>query len=253
VRRLAAAAAERAPNLVTAMRVFLLLRRQAKALAGAGRDERPVRELAAESDDGAFVEIRDRSIVDFHVSEAPWTAAQKEGELMPFLDRVAALAPRRVCEIGAARAGTLFLLTRVAADDAVIVSIDLDLPLHLRRARARLGRATQRVVALEGDSHDSQVQTRAVDALGGEPLDVLLIDGDHSYDGVRADFELYSPLVRPGGLIAFHDVNPDRDEPGGPWSGDVPRFWAEVRERYRSEELIASPDQSGYGIGIVYP
>ncbi len=33
----------------------------------------------------------------------------------------------------------------------------------------------------------------------------VLIDADHSYAGVRADFEAWSPLVAPGGTIAFHD------------------------------------------------
>ena len=34
-------------------------------------------------------------------------------------------------------------------------------------------------------------------------LDLLFIDGDHSYEGVRQDYKMYSKLVRDGGLIAF--------------------------------------------------
>ncbi len=44
---------------------------------------------------------------------------------------------------------------------------------------------------------------RAAAAFNGEPVDFLFIDGDHLYDGVKIDFELYKKLVRPGGLIAF--------------------------------------------------
>ena len=40
-----------------------------------------------------------------------------------------------------------------------------------------------------------------------EPVGLLFIDGDHSYEGVRADFEAWSPRVAPGGVIAFHDTN----------------------------------------------
>ena len=40
---------------------------------------------------------------------------------------------------------------------------------------------------------------------GGAPIRLLLIDADHSYEGVRRDFERWSPLVAPGGLIVFHD------------------------------------------------
>lgn len=45
----------------------------------------------------------------------------------------------------------------------------------------------------------------AVRRYDGGPIRMLLIDADHSYDGVRRDFELWSPLVSPGGLIVFHD------------------------------------------------
>jgi predicted O-methyltransferase YrrM len=39
----------------------------------------------------------------------------------------------------------------------------------------------------------------------GRPVRMLLIDADHSYDGVRSDFETWAPHVAPGGLIVFHD------------------------------------------------
>ena len=35
----------------------------------------------------------------------------------------------------------------------------------------------------------------------------VFIDADHSYEGCKADFEAWSPLVRSGGEIAFHDAN----------------------------------------------
>lgn len=38
-----------------------------------------------------------------------------------------------------------------------------------------------------------------------ESLDFLFIDGDHTYDGVKQDFDLYYEKVRPGGYIYFHD------------------------------------------------
>ena len=39
-----------------------------------------------------------------------------------------------------------------------------------------------------------------------KPICLLFIDGDHSYEGVKKDFEMWSPFVVKGGLIAFHDV-----------------------------------------------
>ena len=38
-----------------------------------------------------------------------------------------------------------------------------------------------------------------------EPLEFIFIDGDHSYEAVKADFALVSPWLADGGLIALHD------------------------------------------------
>ena len=40
-----------------------------------------------------------------------------------------------------------------------------------------------------------------------EPIELIFIDGDHSYEGVKLDFDLYFPKVIDGGIIAFHDTN----------------------------------------------
>jgi hypothetical protein len=55
---------------------------------------------------------------------------------------------------------------------------------------------------------------------GGWGCRSLFIDGDHTYEGVRRDFEMYSPLVRKGGIIAFHDIYPGPEES----VGGVPKF-----------------------------
>ncbi len=38
-------------------------------------------------------------------------------------------------------------------------------------------------------------------------LDFIFVDGDHSFEGVLRDFQLYWDLVRPGGIFAGHDWN----------------------------------------------
>lgn len=38
---------------------------------------------------------------------------------------------------------------------------------------------------------------------------MLFIDGDHSYEGVRNDIELFAPLLQPGGIIVFDDYHSD--------------------------------------------
>lgn len=38
-------------------------------------------------------------------------------------------------------------------------------------------------------------------------IDVLFIDGDHSYEGVKSDFDLYSKILSPNGIIILHDTD----------------------------------------------
>src|SRR5205085_10582223 len=39
-----------------------------------------------------------------------------------------------------------------------------------------------------------------------DPIDLLMIDGDHSYEGVKRDWELFSPFVKKTGVVLFHDT-----------------------------------------------
>lgn len=110
--------------------------------------------------------------------------------------------------------------------------------------------------ALHGDSQTEAMKRRVMQKLGSRQVDFLFIDGDHSYAGVKADFELYSPLVRSGGLVALHDIVSDhRTRYGretGCYAGEVHQYWAELKQRYRCEEFIDDPDQDGFGIGLVH-
>lgn len=47
-------------------------------------------------------------------------------------------------------------------------------------------------------------------------IDVLFIDGDHTYEGCKADIEKYAPFVKPGGCILFHDC--DETSTGVVWA-----------------------------------
>jgi hypothetical protein len=43
-------------------------------------------------------------------------------------------------------------------------------------------------------------------------IDVLWIDGDHSYEGVKTDFELYSKIMSDNGIIIIHDTDENYEE-----------------------------------------
>jgi predicted O-methyltransferase YrrM len=180
---------------------------------------------------------------------------QLDEEIEPLLELVRDEQPRSVVEIGSAAGGTLFLLTRVAGPDAVIVSVDLPggmanpYPRWRSRLYEQFARDRQRVYALRKDSHDERT-LREVRRLS-EPVDFLFIDGDHSYGGVSRDLEMYGPLVRSGGLIAFHDiVPPHADGHGDP--GEVPKFWQEVKTRYSEHrEFVKDWNWGSCGIGVI--
>jgi predicted O-methyltransferase YrrM len=188
----------------------------------------------------------------FSYSGAFLQPIQVEEELASLLEDVKQLAPRTIVEIGTSMGGTLYLWTRLARADAVIVSIDLPggqfgggysplrSPVYRRFARER-----QKLHLMRADSHASSTLAQVESLLCGERIDFLFIDGDHTYEGVRQDWEMYSPLVRPGGLVVFHDVAGNYD------TTQVKRFWDSVKTGYRYREYMVHP-RGQYGIGVLF-
>lgn len=180
-------------------------------------------------------------------------AMQKLSEVAPFLALIG--HPRTVVEIGAGKGGMLAAYCAVAADDATIVSVDLEggafgkgvTDAELRsRANARPRQKLHLVRAHSGDRETYQRVAKLVPSL----IDVLVIDGDHTYDGVSTDYRLYSPLVARGGVIALHDILPHSVET----ECQVDRFWAELTGPGRREIVSPNELQNGGtwgGIGIV--
>lgn len=177
---------------------------------------------------------------------------QKRPELLDLARRTAGLRPGAVLEVGTADGGTLYALAGAAAADARIVSLDLPWRGGYHPLRERLYRAfagpRQAIRLIRADSHAAETVELVRRALDGRPVDVLLIDGDHRYEGVRRDYELYAGLVREGGLIAFHDIVTGPPEA----VGGVPDFWRELKARSEGwEELVDDPGQGGCGIGLL--
>lgn len=172
-------------------------------------------------------------------------AIQKVPELAGLARMVRSERPSTVLEIGSYTGGTLGLFCKLAEPDALLVSVDL--PAEYGGATAAkletLARTNQRVVALRRDSHADETRAEVERLLAGRQVDVLMVDGDHSYHGVRRDFELYSPLVRDGGLIAFHDIVPHVRVPGV----EVERLWAELKAVYEHVELVEPVLELGFG------
>ena len=179
---------------------------------------------------------------------------QVRSEIASLLRMANQIHPRYVLEIGTASGGTLFLFTGIANPDATLISVDLPdgkfggkRPESMAQLFKSFGKEGQTIQLLRADSHDIGTLSKVKDLLAGNTLDLLFIDGDHSYEGVRRDFEMYSSIVRKGGLVAFHDICEGPTEN----VGGVPLFWREVKQKGNAVELIENPKQDGYGIGIL--
>ena len=138
-----------------------------------------------------------------------------EAELL----RELAAGRRRVVEIGVYEGSSAVVLCEVLAPDADLHLVD---PFGHHAAALPSGwgateRAGRRVVARAVRRHDGPRVHWHVDFSapvarrwdeGG--IDLLFIDGDHSEAGVAEDWELWSPLVVPGGTVVFHDARASR-------------------------------------------
>ena len=136
--------------------------------------------------------------------------------------------PCNVMEIGTNRGGLFYLLCYLSHPEGKKISSDIPSAATTPERSGLLRRFPGEIHELVMDSHTLEARDAAEAALAGEKLDVLFIDGDHSYAGVRQDYYLYRDLVRPGGLIGFHDIK--ETELNAVHGIEVSRFWNEVKD-----------------------
>jgi predicted O-methyltransferase YrrM len=168
-------------------------------------------------------------------------------EITGLAQAVKAIEPRVILEIGTAKGGTLFMWSQIAS--AKVVTCDLEQPDYKQPIYQAFPppHSSCQVQTVAGDTHSVAVLEEVVRALDGETVDFLFIDGDHTERGVEADYHMYSQLVRPGGLIAFHDIA--EQQPVA--TNEVQYFWKRLSPELDTEEFIADRSQCGYGIGLV--
>jgi cephalosporin hydroxylase len=244
---------------------------------------------------------------NFRVDGLNIAPAQIKEEILELVRILEKIKPRTILEIGTANGGTLFLFSRVVHPAATLISIDLPggkfgggypkwkIPLYKSFVRK-----DQKIYLIRDDSHNSKTLTKVKNILKGKKVDFLFIDGDHSYKGVKEDFEMYSKLVEResysfarycssslrfrmpsrqileenkesiqnkrnnfisksnmgrnwsnihiGGIIALHDIVPGPKEK----VGGVPKFWKEIKSKYKTSEFVKDWNQGGYGIGVIF-
>jgi predicted O-methyltransferase YrrM len=120
-----------------------------------------------------------------------------------------AAGKKRVVEIGVWHGVTTKVLRKAMDPDGILLGVD-------PYPKGRLGFSFQRLIAqreiaaVTNGTMEWQRLT-GVEAAGlyvarkGPPVDFVFIDGDHSYEGLRGDWEAWSPLVASHGIVALHD------------------------------------------------
>ena len=81
----------------------------------------------------------------------------------------------------------------------------------------------------------------AVTQFKNNSIDILHIDGLHTYEAVRHDFDNWFNKVRKNGIIIFHDTNEKQDDFG------VYKLWEKLKKEYKTLEFFHS-----HGLGILF-
>ena len=111
-------------------------------------------------------------------------------------------------EIGRFKGGSTIVFAAALPDGAELWSYDLHVALRRDLPGEQLDRELRDALArygLDRKVHLVVADSRAVDPPPA-PLELLFVDGDHSYEGARADYERWRAFVRPGGHLLFHDA-----------------------------------------------
>jgi cephalosporin hydroxylase len=176
---------------------------------------------------------------------------QEKEEITKLAEFVYKLQPKIVVEIGTKYGGTFKIWNEITQGKKI--SIDLVEGIHGGVSREEYDSRNQSFksiygddcIFLEGNSHEQSTYDKLVDALNGNLIDFLFIDGDHTYEGVKQDYEMYSKLVAEEGWIAFHDINDtERHRQRDVYVG---RLWNELN----GEKIEFNVGADWAGIGVI--
>ena len=85
--------------------------------------------------------------------------------------------------------------------------------------------------------------------LKDKKVDLLFIDGDHTYDGIKNDYLIYNKFVKKGGFIVFHDIKNTDYHKSVNCNVDI--FWDELKKLINTNFIEYCSDDHWGGIGIM--
>jgi hypothetical protein len=172
----------------------------------------------------------------------PWS-----GHLPFACDVMAATWPALVVELGAFYGESYFGLCQAAQEHAVPCSLyAIDTWAGDEQGGYYGEEIYSDVRAYNQENYSSCSQLirasfdEALPSFSGESVDLLHIDGHHSYESARHDFDAWLPKVRPGGIVMLHDTSV-RSPGFGVW-----RLWEELRRLFT--ETFTFSQSAGLGV-----
>ena len=140
---------------------------------------------------------------------AKYGMQQKRTEIKQLMEFVKNKGCKNMIEIGTATLGTTYAIGNCLKQGSILITIDLKQHFTTEQFVEVWTELGQKGVDLKhciADSHKEKTNWIVSNVLKEEKADLLWIDGDHSYKGVKQDYEMYKEFVNDGGIIAFHDI-----------------------------------------------
>lgn len=137
---------------------------------------------------------------------------QNKDELYTCAKFVEELKPKNILEVGSQFGGTFYVWCKLSTGKRISVDLpcgDFGGITHeaVFARNEKIKSIFDNVHFVAGDSHMEETRKNVEGILQGESVDFLFIDADHTYAGVKKDYEMYKGFVKPGGYIGFHDIN----------------------------------------------
>lgn len=168
-----------------------------------------------------------------------YSLVQHPSEYLKFCEFYQELKCKNIMEIGSYLGGNFYAMCKLS--NPLGIKISLDCPLYqnqsviikLNDTYTKMKSFAEDVYLVHTDSHATETKNQISSILNKDKLDFLFIDGDHTYEGVKQDFEMYSTFVKKGGYIGFHDINDTEYHRN--LNCHVAKFWNELNYNIKIE------------------
>ena len=164
-------------------------------------------------------------------------------------DLIANIKPERVVELGTHYGTSLWAFSQAIKDNQLHVELNAVDSWEGEEHAGFYGEEVfEKVNTIKNKFYSDlkinlirKIFDEAVSDFQDNSVDVLHIDGLHTYEGVKHDFESWLPKMKEKGIVIFHDIEVWEDDFG------VHKFWDELKKEYLTIEFYHS-----FGLGVLF-